>query len=88
MSSIPTSNFVRESAVIEAPLAKVWHVIKLGDFANWSSSLSKAEEVKGASPEADVYKWTFKDSTVLEIKQEEHSVNIFFNFVLLTFDKN
>jgi len=73
MSSIPTANFVRESAVIEAPLAKVWHLIKLGDFGNWNSSLSKTEVVKGASAETDVFKWTYKDGTVLEIKQEEHS---------------
>ncbi len=30
--------------------------------------------MKGASPETDVVKWTFKDGTVLDIKQEEHSV--------------
>lgn len=28
---------------------------------------------QGASPDTDVVKWTFKDNTVLEVKQEEHS---------------
>ncbi len=74
MSSIPTAASVRESAVIEAPLAKVWHCIKLADFSNWGSNFSKSETVKGASPEADVFKWTFKDGTAVEVKQEEHSV--------------
>lgn len=32
--------------------------------------------MKGASPETDVVKWTFKDGTVLDVKQEEHSVRI------------
>ncbi len=30
--------------------------------------------MKGASPETDVVKWTFRDGTVLDVKQEEHSV--------------
>lgn len=32
-------------------------------------------QVKGASPDTDVVKWTFKDGTVIEVKQEEHSVS-------------
>jgi len=71
--SIPTSSGVRESAVIKAPLAKVWHLIKLNDFPTFWSRLNKSEVVKGASPETDVVKWSFKDGTVLEVKQEEHS---------------
>lgn len=77
MSTIPTSSSVRESAVIEASLAVVWHLIKLPDFANFWTSLSKSELVKDStSPEADVAKWTFKDGTQLEVKQEEHSVRL------------
>ncbi|KAF2664005.1 Bet v1-like protein [Microthyrium microscopicum] len=71
--SVPTSSGVRESAVIAAPLAKVWHLIKLNDFPTFWSRLDKSEVVKGTSPETDVVKWAFKDGTVLEIKQEEHS---------------
>jgi hypothetical protein len=84
-SVIPTASSVRESSVSEAPLASVWHQIKLGDFASWSSELSKSEVVKGASPETDVFKWTFKDGTVFEVKQEEHSVSDQTDPLLTTF---
>jgi hypothetical protein len=77
MSNIPTSSGVRESCVIAAPLADVWHQIKIGDFANFWNSLSKSALVKNnTSPEADIAQWTFKDGTQLEVKQEEHSVRI------------
>ncbi|KAK7740898.1 hypothetical protein SLS53_004961 [Cytospora paraplurivora] len=72
-STIPTSTSVLESVVIKAPLSKVWHFIKLQDFAKFWSSLEKSEVVKGANDETDVFKWTFKDGTVYEVKQEEHS---------------
>jgi hypothetical protein len=48
-------------------------LIKLGRFSEWSSALSKSEVVKGASDEADVYRFTFQDGTVQDVKQEEHS---------------
>ena len=73
-SRIPTAASVSESAVIAAPLHKVWHLIKLRDFPAFWGSLSKAEEVKGSSPETDIVRWTFKDGTSQEIKLEEHSV--------------
>ncbi|MCJ1445665.1 MAG: hypothetical protein MMC23_006170 [Stictis urceolatum] len=72
-TAIPTSTSVSESAVIAAPLAQVWHLIKLPSFASFWSKLDKAEEVKGTSPETDIVKWSFKDGTVLDVKQEEHS---------------
>ncbi|KAF2024146.1 Bet v1-like protein [Setomelanomma holmii] len=70
---IPTSTSVSESAVIEAPFSDVWHLIKLQDFSKFWSALDKSDWVKGASDEADIVKWTFKDGTVVEVKQEEHS---------------
>ena len=73
-TAIPTSTSISESAVISAPLAQVWHLIKLQEFDSFWSKLEKSEHVKGASPETDVVKWTFKDGTVLDVKQEEHSV--------------
>jgi ATP-dependent DNA ligase len=73
--AIPTSTSVTESAVIKAPLAHVWHHIKLESFQDFWSAISKSEFVKGASPDTDIVKWTFKDGTVLEVKQEEHSVS-------------
>ena len=75
MSAIPTSTSVTESAVIKAPLSHVWHLIKIQDFSKFWSALSGSEYVKGASEETDVVKWTFKDGTVIEVKQEEHSVS-------------
>lgn len=74
MSAIPTSTSVSESAVIRAPLSHVWHLIKLQDFSKFWSALSGSEHVKGASEETDIVKWTFKDGSVIEVKQEEHSV--------------
>lgn len=73
--AIPTSTAVTESAVIKAPLAQVWHEIKLESFSNWWSAIKQSDFVKGASPDTDIVKWTFKDGTVLEVKQEEHSVS-------------
>lgn len=73
-STIPTTTSVVESAVIRAPLSHVWHFIKLQDFSKFYSALEKSEFVKGASEETDVVKWTFKDGSVIEVKQEEHSV--------------
>ncbi|OCK76425.1 Bet v1-like protein [Lepidopterella palustris CBS 459.81] len=84
-SSIPTSTFVIESAVIEAPLSSVWRLIKLQDFAKFWSKLEKSECVKGASEETDVVKWTFKDGTVLEVKQEElSSIDHFITYSVIT----
>lgn len=51
-------------------------MIKLENFADFWSALEKSETVKGASPDTDVVKWTFKDGQVLEVKQEEHSVSL------------
>ncbi|KAL8814080.1 MAG: hypothetical protein Q9223_006668 [Gallowayella weberi] len=73
---IPTSTFVTESAVIPAQLSHVWHLIKLQDFSSWWSKLQGDDFIKGASPETDVVKWTFKDGTAWDVKQEEHSVRL------------
>ncbi|KAI0120431.1 Bet v1-like protein [Hypoxylon sp. EC38] len=85
--SIPTSTSVVESAVIKAPLSHVWHLIKLQDFANFWSALKSSEYVKGTSDETDVVKWTFKDGTQLEVKQEEHStINHYITYSVITAD--
>ncbi|KAL2258083.1 hypothetical protein VTK26DRAFT_8745 [Humicola hyalothermophila] len=70
---IATTNEVIESAVIRAPLSHVWHFIKLGEFDKFWSAIQKAEHVKGISNETDVVRWTFKDGSVVEVKQDEHS---------------
>ncbi|ORY76283.1 hypothetical protein BCR35DRAFT_305948 [Leucosporidium creatinivorum] len=71
--SIPTSTYVLESSIVNAPLSATWHKIKLGDFASWWSALKSSSAVKGADAEADLYSWEFNDGTKLQVKQEEHS---------------
>lgn len=86
MPAIPTTTSVSESAVIDAPFSAVWHLIKLQDFSKFWTTLEKSEFVKDASSETDIVKWTFKDGTEQEVKQEEHSVSTFFiSFFLLNF---
>ncbi|KAK4236532.1 hypothetical protein C8A03DRAFT_16832 [Achaetomium macrosporum] len=70
---VATTNEVIESAVIRAPLSHVWHFIKLPDFPKFWTAIEKAEHVKGTSEETDVVRWTFKDGSVVEVKQDEHS---------------
>jgi len=48
-------------------------LIKLPTFHHWLSALKSAEENKGTSSETDIIRWTFKDGTVQDVKQEEHS---------------
>lgn len=44
------------------------------NFADFWTAL-KSSEATQAQEETDVVKWTFKDGTELEVKQEEHSVS-------------
>ncbi|KAF2862917.1 Bet v1-like protein [Piedraia hortae CBS 480.64] len=84
-TAIPTSTSVEVSTVIRAPLSHVWHLIKLQEFNKFWSALSQSEFVKGASDDTDVVKWTFKDGTVLEVKQEEHSsINHFVTYSIIS----
>ncbi|KAK3725395.1 hypothetical protein LTR37_000365 [Vermiconidia calcicola] len=84
-SAIPTATSVVESAVIRAPLSHVWHYIKLQDFSKFWHTIEKSDFVKGAAEEADIVKWSFKDGTVLEVKQEEHStINHFITYSVIT----
>jgi hypothetical protein len=84
-SRIPTSTSVTESAVIEARFGDVWHLIKLENFSDFWSALTKSEFVKGTSPDTDIVKWTFKDGVVLEVKQEEHSVGVQERFIVSSY---
>jgi len=84
-TAIPTSTSVVESAVIRAPLSHVWHHIKLQDFANFWSALKSSSVVKDVSQETDVIRWSFKDGTILEVKQEEHStINHYITYSVIT----
>lgn len=83
-STIPTSTSVVESAVIKAPLSHVWHFIKLQDFSSFWSAL-KSSEFAESQKETDVVRWTFKDGSVLEVKQEEHSsINHYITYSVIT----
>ncbi|KAL9056653.1 MAG: hypothetical protein Q9162_002824 [Coniocarpon cinnabarinum] len=83
--TIPTTTHVTESALIPAPFSSVWHLLKLQDFGTWYSALAKTEYNKGTSPETDVIRWHFKDGTVQDIKQEEHSsLNHYITYSVIT----
>lgn len=72
--SIPTSTSVSESALIRAPFSSVWHLLKLPQFSSFWSALSSSKPLsKEVSSETDIVQWHFKDGTVLDVKQEEHS---------------
>ena len=82
---IPTATYVSESAVIPAHFSHVWHLLKLQNFNDFWSALSKAEHVKGVSPETDIIRWHFKDGTVQDVKQEEHSaINHYITYSVIT----
>ncbi|KAJ9161761.1 Bet v1-like protein [Coniochaeta hoffmannii] len=84
-TAIPTSTSVAESAVIKAPLSHVWHHIKLESFADWWSALKSSKLVKGVSDDTDVIEWTFKDGSVVQVKQEEHStINHYITYSIIT----
>ena len=72
-TTIATTNEVIESAVIRAPLSHVWHLLKLPHFHQFWSAIKSAELIKGTGTETDLVKWTFKDGSVVEVKQDEHS---------------
>ena len=83
--NVPTATHVSESALIPAHLSQVWHLLKLQTFDSFWSALSKTEHVKGVSPETDIIRWHFKDGTVQDIKQEEHSsINHFITYSVIT----
>ncbi|GJC94761.1 hypothetical protein ColKHC_03587 [Colletotrichum higginsianum] len=78
-STIPTSTSVVESAVIKALSA-----MSGTSSSNFWSALKGSEAVK-AQEETDVVRWTFKDGTVLEVKQEEHStINHYITYSVIT----
>ncbi|KAK3905645.1 hypothetical protein C8A05DRAFT_41448 [Staphylotrichum tortipilum] len=70
---IATTNEVIESAVIKAPLSFVWHFVKLLDFQKFWTAVNKADRIKGATADTDVIRWTFKDGSSVEVKQDEYS---------------
>ncbi|KAI9668592.1 MAG: hypothetical protein M1831_001031 [Alyxoria varia] len=85
-TSIPTTTSVVESSLIPAHISQVWHLIKLQHFdVFWSALKSSEMGQKQTSPGADIIRWTFKDGTVQDIKQEEHSsIGHFITFSIIT----
>jgi hypothetical protein len=68
--TIPVATEVRESAVISAPVDDLWNLIQLPNVASFWTNLKEVQS------SANVTKWTFQDGTVLDVKQEEHSVSL------------
>ncbi|KAL4793063.1 hypothetical protein BDV19DRAFT_391504 [Aspergillus venezuelensis] len=68
-----TSTLVVESAVINAPLDKIWSLIKLTNFTKFYTSLTQSEIIPAEDEGKDVVKWTFADGTVLLVREEEFS---------------
>jgi hypothetical protein len=66
--TIPVATEVRESAVIAASIDDLWNLIQLPNVASFWTNLKEVQS------SANVTKWTFHDGTVLDVKQEEHSV--------------
>ena len=66
--TIPVATEVRESAVISASVDDLWNLIQLSNVASFWTNLKEVQS------SANVTKWTFHDGTVLDVKQEEHSV--------------
>jgi hypothetical protein len=52
---------------VDQSLTDVWHLIKLPSFSKWWSALESSEVVKGASDEADVYRFAFKVSALFPL---------------------
>ena len=69
-----TSTSVTESAVINAVLSSIWRLIKLEEFGNFYTGITKTESIPSGDGRMDTVRWSFKDGTVLEVKEEEYSV--------------
>jgi len=69
-----TSTSVTESAVINAVLSSIWRLIQLEEFGNFYTGITKSESVPSSDGKMDTVRWSFKDGTVLEVKEEEYSV--------------
>ncbi|KAI0388567.1 hypothetical protein F5Y17DRAFT_463589 [Xylariaceae sp. FL0594] len=58
---------------------------RVQNFSDFWSALKSSEFVKGTSEDTDIVRWTFKDGTVLEVKQEEHStINHYITYSVIT----
>ncbi|KAL4965790.1 uncharacterized protein BDV14DRAFT_199564 [Aspergillus stella-maris] len=73
MSERLTSTLVTESTVINAPLDRIWYLIKLTNFTKFYTGLTKSEIIPAEDEGKDVVKWTFADGTVLLVREEEYS---------------
>ncbi|KAI6369731.1 hypothetical protein MCOR25_004360 [Pyricularia grisea] len=73
MSSKLTSTLVTESAVINAPVSKVWSLIQLRNFQNFFVGINKTEILSSKDSQSEVIRWTFDDGTVLDVREEEYS---------------
>lgn len=75
MPSKLTSTSVTESAVINAPVSKVWSMVQLKNFQNFFVDINKTEILPSEDLQKEVIRWTFDDGTVLDVREEEYSVS-------------
>ncbi|KAL5905928.1 hypothetical protein ACKVV7_010321 [Pyricularia oryzae] len=73
MPSKLTSTSVTESAVINAPVSKVWRMVQLKNFQNFFVDINKTEILPSEDLQKEVIRWTFDDGTVLDVREEEYS---------------
>ncbi|TLD18169.1 hypothetical protein PspLS_10355 [Pyricularia sp. CBS 133598] len=73
MPSKLTSTLVTESAVINAPISKVWPLIQLRNFQNFFVGINKTEVLPSKDFQPEIIRWTFDDGTVLDVREEEYS---------------
>jgi len=73
---ILTSTQVVESTIVDAPLWRVWDLVKLENFSKFYSGIGKSECIQPCCDGADVIRWTFHDGMVIEVKREEYSVSL------------
>ena len=72
---IPVSTSFVESAIIPAPLASIWPLVKPERFVDFYTAISKSESIISDDGES-IVRWTFPDGTMLYIREEEYSVSL------------
>jgi hypothetical protein len=67
MSTFPAVPRVNESKVIQAPIEKVWDLLREGEF-KWWSLVSKVESSVSGPVVGAIRKIHFKDGSITEIR--------------------
>lgn len=73
----PTSTSVTESAVINAPLDRIWPLLRLKEFGKFFQGISDTAILPppaGSGDHRDIIRWTFDEGYTLDVQEEEYSV--------------